>query len=336
MKKKFTILPIVCTCIITFPLCSCGENKEDEHKHDYVVHRDEDEHYFKCECGDIINQGSHEDGLCKDCADVRVLAFGFNEGGDTAHSDFCRDANKYFSEHAKENNYIYNYVGDDYSYINDDYLKDYDEILFLNNRPWGKNEQDAFQRFIESGGAWMGFHAAAFSMRNTSLDREEDPSYWYWYQDEFLKCGDYAKNTWNPTSEWLTIENWDHPALDTLQDDDKFKSTPCEWYGWEYDLFDQDDIDVILTLNPTRADPAGDQPDKNKAYEIWYDGNYPIAWSNTKYNMLYMNWGHNLQSYNNGKEGTKSSTFSSEKQTEFMMNALLGMGKKAKKLRANN
>ena len=122
----------------------------------------------------------------------------------------------------------------------------------------------------------------------------------------------------------MTVETFDHCATANLEDE-VFLSAPCEWYGWMFDLFENDDITVLLTLNPTQDNPAGDQPDKNKAYEIWYEGCHPIAWANNNYNMVYMNWGHNLQSYNNGAEGTKSSTFASEMQNQFMLDAMYGL-----------
>ena len=44
--------------------------------------------------------------------------------------------------------------------------------------------------------------------------------------------------------------------------------------------------------------------------------------------MIYMNWGHNLRPYNiqqGATEGGESSTFSSEKQNRFMLEAMFGL-----------
>ncbi|MCH5157998.1 MAG: ThuA domain-containing protein [Clostridiales bacterium] len=290
------------------------------HEHEWGEWKklDGSEHYRICEdCGEQQRE-KHSDGTCSACAyGFKVLAFGFDEGGDTAHSDFAREANKWFPEKGKELGFTYEFVGTDYSYLNDDALAEIDMVIFLNDRPWVDSQQQAFRRFIERGGAWLGFHSAAFSMRELG-------GYWDWYQDDFLACGDYAKNTWNPTSEPLFVETFDHPATKNL-DDEIFISAPCEWYGWEYDLFENEDVTVLLTLNPTRENPAGDQPDKTKQHEIWYEGHYPIAWANNNYNMVYMNWGHNLQSYNDGAEGKQSSTFSSSEQNKFMLDAMYGL-----------
>ena len=37
-------------------------------------------------------------------------------------------------------------------------------VLFLDTRPDAPAERDAFRRYMEHGGAWMGFHFAAFAL----------------------------------------------------------------------------------------------------------------------------------------------------------------------------
>lgn len=321
MKKSFrlsgaaAVLSAALSAFV-FTFTSC-----ETHTHIWSAwERNESEHWRVCTaegCGEE-QRAAHSEGTCSTCAyGFKVLALGFDKGGDTAHSDFAKEANVWFPEKGEELGFSYDFVGTDYSKLNDDNLANYDMVMFLNDRPSDYNQQEAFRRFMENGGAWFGFHSAAFSM-------EGENEYWTWYQTDFLGCGNYAKNTWNPTSEPLTVETHDHPATADIEED-VIMSAPCEWYGWEFDLFENDDIDVLLTLNPTQENPAGDQPDKNKQYEIWYDGCYPIAWANKNYNMVYMNWGHNLQSYNTGAEGKQSSTFSSEKQNKFMLDAMFGL-----------
>lgn len=263
-------------------------------------------------------EGDHTGTPCEDCSyGFRILAFGFDSGGDTAHADFAAEANEWFPMQGEKLGFTYDFVGTDFTKLNDETLENYEMVIFLNCRPSADSQKEAFERFMRNGGAWMGFHACAFSM-------EGNNEHWTWYQDEFLGCGDYKNNTWNPTSEPLTVENFDHCATKNIEED-VFMSAPCEWYGWQSDLFANSDITVLLTLNPTTENPAGDQPDPNKQYEIWYDGCHPVAWVNNDYNMVYMNWGHNLQSYNNGAEGTSSKTFSSAVQNQFMLDAMYGL-----------
>lgn len=322
IKLATIILLVAMLSVAVLSVAACDTNN-NTHTHVWGEwQRDETEHWRFCMVeGCFAEQsGTHTEGTCNDCAyGFKVLAFGFVDGAniDTAHADFAKEANVWFPERGAELGFTYDYVGDDYSYLNDETLANYDLVMFLNNRPWGTDEQAAFERYMRNGGAWMGFHSAAFSMRELG-------GYWDWYQSDFLCCGDYAKNTWNPTSEPLTVETHDHCATANIVDD-VFVSAPCEWYGWEFDLFANNEITVLLTLNPTQDNPAGDQPDTSKQHEIWYSGSYPIAWANNNYNMVYMNWGHNLQSYNNGAEGKESSTFASDEQNQFMLDAMFGL-----------
>ncbi|MBE7088065.1 MAG: ThuA domain-containing protein [Clostridiales bacterium] len=316
MKKSLKILTVAlsaATIVLSFPACG----------HDHVWsdwQRNADEHWRTCtvEGCNVEERDYHTEGRCEDCAyGFKVLSFGFDEGGDTAHSDFAKEANVWFPQQGELLGFTYDFVGTDFSYLNDETLAEYDLVMFLNSRPFNYDQQAAFERYMENGGAWMGFHSCAFSMDGNN-------EYWTWYQSDFLGCGQYARNTWNPTSEPLTVETHYHCSTENIEVD-VFTSAPCEWYGWELDLFADEDISVLLTLNPTNENPAGDQPDPNKQYEIWYNGTHPVAWTNNNYNMVYMNWGHNLQSYNNGAEGKQSSTFSSEIQNQFMLDAMYGL-----------
>lgn len=325
MKKLLKLAVIILTSTLmlalALPLVACEQQPTSTHTHVWGAwYRDETEHWRYCIYDDCATQQyeQHIGNPCSTCAyGFSVLAFGFDEGGDTAHSDFAKEANVWFSERGVELGFTYDFVGTNYSYLNDETLANYDMVIFLNDRPWNPSQQATFRRFMENGGAWMGFHSAAFSMKGNN-------EYWTWYQTDFLGCGNYAKNTWNPTSEPLTVETHNHCATENIVED-IFTSAPCEWYGWELDLFGNSDITVLLTLNPTEDNPAGDQTDLSKQHEIWYDGHYPIAWANNNYNMVYMNWGHNLQSYNNGAEGKQSSTFASETQNQFMLDAMFGL-----------
>ena len=288
------------------PAAAC----EKPHVHTWVWHRSETEHYLECadpNCDAWDNPGSHEGGVCDVCAEFHVLAFGYTEGGDTAHSDFAREANEFFPKKGQELGFVYDVAGNDYSLLNDETLANYELVIFLNDRPHVEEQKEAFRRYMEGGGAWIGFHSAAFYM----ADAAEQSDAWDWYQNEFLKCGDYKNNTWDPTSEPLTVETFDFCATQYLPE--VFDSAPCEWYGWQKDLFADPDIDVLLTLNPTQENPAGNNPEKD--WEIWYDGHYPIAWTNRNYKMLYTNMGHNLQSYNHFEKESK--TFSSEETCTF-------------------
>ena len=82
----------------------------------------------------------------------------------------------------------------------------------------------------------------------------------------------------------------------------------------------------IATSGSLWIDPSnfslgtGPKPD-----EIWHGGDYPVAWTNTKYRMVYMNMGHNDLDYG----GTNRATlvdYSSPAQNEFITRALVWLG----------
>lgn len=318
--KKPRLFSLAALCVALPIACMAAFSGCETHTHTWGDwQRSEGEHWRVCEECDAEERGAHTGEPCADCGyGFKALAFGFTEGGDAAHADFAREANEWFAAQGEENGFTYDFAGSDFSLLNDDTLAGYDMVIFLNDRPHERSQQEAFERFMEGGGAWIGFHACAFSMVDS---KEESEGYWSWYQDEFLACGNYARNTWNPTSEPLTVETHDHFSTKNLPD--VFDSAPCEWYGWEYDLTQNEDITVLLTLNPTEENPAGDQPDPNKPHEIWREGHYPIAWANDGYNMLYTNMGHNLQSYNDFEK--ESETFSRPEQCRFILDAMYGL-----------
>ncbi len=307
---------VVSVTAIALSMTACG------HTHHWEWQRSETEHWQVCTqkgCDAEKNRGTHEDRVCEDCAEFHVLALGDVNSSDPAHNDFVKEANEWFPKTGKELGYTYEY-SEDFGLLNEEKLQFVDLVMFLNERPRKLEHQAAFENYMKTGGAWMGFHICAGCW---ATNKEDPEQYWKWFQDDFVGCGNHSHNTWNPTSEPMRVETYNYCATENLElENDTFVAAPCEWYAWEYDVSKNEDITVLLTLNPTKENPAGDSPG-----EIWTSGTYPIAWANNNYKMVYMNWGHNLQSYNNGEEGTSSRTFSSEKQNQFMIDTMFGLTK---------
>jgi hypothetical protein len=169
---------------------------------------------------------------------------------------------------------------------------------------------------MEGGGAWIGFHFSAFA-----LTPSDYPQNWNWYHESFLGSGEYASNTWRPTSATLKVEDSTHASTRNLPD--TFSSAPNEWYRWKNDLTKNPDIKILLSIHP-QSFPLGTGP---KAHEIWREGYYPVAWSNKKYRMIYINMGHNDIDYEGGTNRQLSSSFQSKTQNQLLINALLWLGK---------
>jgi len=233
---------------------------------------------------------------------------------DQAHISFVREANRWLPKLASKYNFSYTST-DNWNNLNPDFLSGYQVVLFLDTRPDNPTQRMAFQKYMEKGGAWMGFHFAAFA-----LTPSDYPLDWPWYHNEFLGSGAYSGNTWRPTSAILRVEAPDHPATRNLPP--TFKASPNEWYRWTRDLRANSAIQVLLSIDSSSF-PLGTGP---KPHEIWKSGDYPVAWTNRNYRMVYINMGHNDIDYEHNSDKELSFTFENEIQNKFITDSLLWLG----------
>ena len=243
----------------------------------------------------------------------KVIAF-YTGKEDLAHISFVHEANQWFPAMAKKYHFTYDSTSN-WDNLNDAFLSNYQVVVFLDTRPDKPEQRNAFQKYMENGGGWMGFHFSAFALTPSAY-----PQNWDWYHNTFLGSGAYGSNTWRPTSAFLKVEDKEHPAtrhLGTL-----IKASPNEWYRWENDLRKNPDIKILLSIDPTSF-PLGTGP---KQYEIWHSGYYPVVWTNQRYKMLYLNMGHNDMDYEGKTNRTLSYTFGNKQQDQLIIDALLWLG----------
>lgn len=247
----------------------------------------------------------------------KVIAF-YTAQNDKAHISYVHEANRWFPKAAAKYNFVYDST-DNWNNLNAKFLANYQVVLFLDTRPEEPAQRAAFQKYMENGGGWMGFHFAGFALTPSKY-----PQNWDWYHNEFLGSGSYKSNTWRPTSAILRVEDRKHPS--TKQLPKTFKTAPNEWYRWTNDLTKNPDIDILMSIDSTSF-PLGTGP---KPHEIWHSGYYPVVWTNKKYKMIYSNMGHNDIDYENKTNKELSFTFDNETQNKFLIDALmwLGNGKK--------
>jgi len=258
----------------------------------------------------------------KSAAKFNVIAF-YTAKNDQAHISYVHEANRWFPKLAAANNFTYDSTSD-WSKLNPEFLARYQVVIFLDTRPETPEQRVAFQNYMNKGGAWMGFHFAAFALTPSAY-----PQNWDWYHTEFLGSGSYASNTWRPTSAILRIENRKHPATRHLPE--TFTSAPNEWYKWQNDLRKNPNIDILASIDSTSF-PLGTGP---KPHEIWHSGYYPVVWTNRKYKMLYLNMGHNDIDYEHKTNKELSSSFSSDSQNKLILDGLLWLGT-GRKMTGNN
>lgn len=246
-------------------------------------------------------------------AKFNVIAF-YTAKNDRAHITYVHEANKWFPKIAAKYNFSYDST-DNWSNLNAEFLSHYQIVVFLDTRPETPVQCEAFQKFMENGGGWIGFHFAGFALNDSDF-----PQNWDWYHTQFLGSGEYSSNTWRPTTAVLRVEDRKHPATRNLPL--TFKSSPNEWYRWANDLRTNPDIKILLSIDSTSF-PLGTGP---KQHEIWHRGYYPVVWTNKNYNMMYVNMGHNDIDYENRTNKQLSFTFDNEIQDKLIIDALLWLG----------
>lgn len=242
-----------------------------------------------------------------------VIAF-YTGTSEQAHLSFVREANRWFTEAGRQSDFTYRSTTN-WAELNDPVLAQYQVVLFLDTRPEDPRQRAAFRRYMETGGAWMGFHFAGFALTPSAV-----PQDWDWYHQEFLGSGSYVGNTWKPTPAVLRVEDPRHPATRRLPE--TFKSAPNEWYQWANDLRTNTNIKILLSVDPASY-PLGTGP---KAHEIWHSGYYPVVWTNQRYRMLYLNMGHNDLDFDQKPSKELSLTFANETQNRLILDGLRWLG----------
>ena len=245
----------------------------------------------------------------------KVIAF-YTAKNDKAHISFVHEANKWFSLQASRYYFVYDSTMN-WDNMNSEFLSQYQVVVFLDTRPDSALQREAFRHYMETGGAWMGFHFCAFALTPSAY-----PQNWDWYHIQFLGAGEYKGNTWSPTSAVLRVEDRKHPSVRRLPK--VFTASPNEWYSWELDIRDNPDIKVLISIDSTSF-PLGTGP---KPHEIWHEGYYPVVWTNKNYKMLYINMGHNIINYENKTNEELSFTFDNKVQNKLILDGLIWLGTK--------
>lgn len=248
----------------------------------------------------------------------RVIAF-YTGKNDMAHISYVKEANEWFARIASQHNFVYKATSD-WTQLNDEILANYEAVIFLDTRPEKPEQRVAFQKYMDNGGGWLGFHFAAFALTPSAFRQD-----WDWYHHQFLGSGEYLSNTWRPTKAYLQAEQVRHPVYRKLNK--VITASPNEWYRWKNDLRENPEIQILYAIDP-KSFPLGTGP---KAHEIWHSGYYPVVWTNRNYKMVYFNMGHNDMDYEHkyGKDvKTLSHTYDNPEQEQLVLNALKWVAKR--------
>ncbi len=84
-----------------------------------------------------------------------------------AHVVFARQTVGFFKKLSWGEGYILD-VTTDFSQYGYEKLKEYDIVIMPDGCPGGEAERKIFEKYMENGGGWLGFHASAYNDKNTN------------------------------------------------------------------------------------------------------------------------------------------------------------------------
>ncbi len=200
----------------------------------------------------------------------KALAF-YSETTEPDHVQFAQDALRFLAACAVKDHFTIE-ATTRWEDLNDERLKDYQLVIWLNESPTRAEQRGAFERYMQHGGAWLGFHAAAYNDSDT---------HWPWFVD-FLGGSVFYTNSWPPLPARLSLDDQNHPVTGGIAQN--FESPANEWYVWKPSPRLDPDVRVLVTLSSSNY-PIGFK-------DVLTGGDLPVVWTNTKYKMLYMNMGH--------------------------------------------
>ncbi|HKN56682.1 MAG TPA: ThuA domain-containing protein, partial [Amycolatopsis sp.] len=198
----------------------------------------------------------------------KVLAF-YSGTFDAAHISFEKEANVWFPQRAAENGFSYTSTTD-WNQLTTITPAQYQVVMFFDDQPQSAAQFQGFQRYMQAGGGFFGFHVSAYNDSST-------PSYANWFHNDFLGTGRFVSNSWGPTAETLKIENRTHQS--TVHLPATIQSAVSEWYSWQNDLRQNPNISILASMDPSTF-PIGTDPN-----QTWFSGYFPIMWTNKNYKM---------------------------------------------------
>lgn len=200
----------------------------------------------------------------------------FDPYAEPAHVDFARQSIEFFHRLTYGEGFMLDTTTTlaDYPYGR---LKEYSVVIAVNASPVSDSERAEFEKYMESGGGWLGFHASAYNDAHTG---------WPWLV-EFLGGGQFYCNNWPPQPALIQLDTTSSPVTRNLPSE--FVAPESEWYEWMPSPRSNPDVEIFATLSP-RNFPMGIK-------DVLTGGDLPVAWHNRRYRMVYLNYGHGDREY---------------------------------------
>lgn len=203
-----------------------------------------------------------------DARPARVLAF-FTLAGELDHVLFAQQAMRALAVGAADGGYAFG-ATTEWADLNDSNLRDVRLVIWLNDMPHTLAQRQAFERYMTGGGAWLGFHVSGFG--NDA---------WPWFT-AFMGGSRFSASNWPSLPARVNVDDAAHPIVKGVPH--TFVAPINEWYAWTPSPRVNPDVKVLLTLDESNF-PLGIKNTLN-------GGDIPVAWINTRYSMVYLNYGH--------------------------------------------
>ena len=129
----------------------------------------------------------------------KVLAF-YSHTVEKAHIDFADAAIQFFKELTVGNGFVFDTTSN-MEDLNDAKIKDYQLLMMINDFPHNTAQRDAFEKYMNNGGGWLGFHVAGYNDKTTN---------WPWFVN-FLGGAVFYNNNWPPLPAKLTLDDTTAP-----------------------------------------------------------------------------------------------------------------------------
>lgn len=196
-----------------------------------------------------------------------------------AHQEFALQAVDFFKKLNVGDGFYLDTTStlDGYTY---EKLKPYDVVIMVNASPANEAERKAFEQYMENGGGWLGFHAAAYNDKRTN---------WPWFVN-FLGGGVFWCNNWPPQAVLMECDTNNHEITKNLPKE--FVAPASEWYQWNPSPRQNKDVEVLCSLSQKNY-PLGIK-------DVINFGDFPVVWTNKNYRMVYLNMGHGDRTFDDG------------------------------------
>lgn len=162
-------------------------------------------------------------------------------------------------------------------------LARFDAVVFNNvsGDVFSADQQAAFKAFVESGGGYVGVHAAG---DNSHKD-------WGWYTNSVIGA-DFTMHTMDPQFQLakVTLENPAHPLAAGLP---ATWNRTEEWYSFEKSPRSKG-FDVLLTIDETSYNPVG-----MFGKDLRMGADHPVAWYHCsgRGRVFYTAFGHRAEAF---------------------------------------